>query len=262
MGLTHRVYRSGSGVPVVMLHGITTYSFIWNKVIPYLTPDYEVIAPDLLGCGDSSKDISVSYSLSARADRIAALIEQLQLGPVHLVGHDLGGGISQIIAVRYPHLLKSLTLINSVGFDYWPVQPIIAMRTPILRQLVMSTLDLGTFQVIVKRGIFHKDLVTAELMEQFSKPFKASEGRKAFLHFAHCLDNQDLMCIVPQLQQLKIPTLILRGDGDVYLSAAIAERLSQEIPGAQLKRIGTAGHFIQEDEPKWIAESLIHFWRG
>ena len=71
----------------------------------------------------------------------------------HLVGHDLGGGISQIMAVNKPNSIIDLTLINSVAYDYWPVQPIIAMRTPIIRQIAMASLDFGTFKIIVQHEV-------------------------------------------------------------------------------------------------------------
>lgn len=253
--------REGEGEPVLLVHGITTYSFIWRKVIPLLAERYEVFAPDLLGCGDSDKPLDVSYSLKAHADRLVGLMDKLGIGKVHFVGHDLGGGMGQIVAATHPARLHDLAMVNTVAYDYWPVQPIVALRTPVVREFLMACVDVGAFILLVRRGLYHKDRVTDELMELFVRPLQSSEGRKAFLHFARCLDNTNLMEIVPMLRALALPVLIVRGDADPYLSATIAERLHAEIPGSQLRRIATASHFLQEDEPGFLAGTLLDFWR-
>ncbi len=164
--------REGAGQPVLLVHGITTYSFIWRKIIPLLTPQYDVIALDLLGCGNSDKPLDVDYSIKSQADIIAKFIKELKLEKLHLVSHDIGGGVAQILSVNYPELIIDVTVINSVAYDFWPVQPIIAMRTPIVRQLAMATLDFGAFRLIVKRGLYYKEALTDELMEYFWEPMK------------------------------------------------------------------------------------------
>jgi len=251
--------RSGAGEPLLLVHGITTYSFLWRNIIPLLADRFDVIALDLLGCGDSDKPLDVSYALKDHAEYLRAFVDALGLCTCHFVGHDLGGGIGQIFAVRHPELLHDLTVINSVAYDFWPVQPIIAMRTPIIRQFMMAAVDLGAFQLIVRRGVYHKERVTPELMRLFMKPLASPEGRKAFLHFAHCLNNDDLTSIAPDLRRLAIPVMIVRGDADAYLSSGIAERLHAEIPGSRLIRTATGGHFIQEDEPDWLAATIASF---
>src|SRR5512139_1329348 len=130
-GHDHAYRREGAGAPALLVHGITTHSVLWRDVLPELAAGHDVVAPDLLGCGASEKPLDVSYGLAAHAERMAALVEALGLGPVHFVGHDLGGGIGQILAVRRPDLVRTLTLVNPVGYDYLPVQPITALRTPI-----------------------------------------------------------------------------------------------------------------------------------
>ena len=254
--------RAGSGQTVLMVHGITTYSFIWRKIIPHLTPNYDVIALDLLGCGNSDKPLDVDYSIKNQANLIAKFIEKLKLEKLHLVAHDIGGGVAQILSVNYPELIKDVTVINSVAYDFWPVQPIIAMRTPIIRQFAMATLDIGAFRLIVKRGLYHKEALTDELMEYFWEPMKTRLGRKAFLHLAECLNNKQLLEISDKLHSSEIPFLIIRGEADVYLSADIAESLHKNIRGSKLIKIPTAGHFMMEDEPEQIARGLIQFFEG
>ncbi|MCK5342537.1 MAG: alpha/beta hydrolase [Candidatus Heimdallarchaeota archaeon] len=254
-------HREGSGEAILLVHGITTYSFIWRKLVPLLSANYDVVSIDLLGCGESDKTLDVEYSIKHHSFLIKEFITQLGIKKFHFLGHDVGGGIGQIFAVKNPEYLFDLTLINSVAYDFWPVQPIIAMRTPIIRQMVMATLDLGTFKLIVKRGLYHKNKLTPELMEYFWKPMKTKEGRKSFIHFANCLNNQHLLEIEDELRKLKVPVLIIRGDADPYLSLRISQKLHSEIPGSRLIKIATGSHFIQEDEPEMIVEAVVHFFK-
>ncbi len=253
-------FAKGKGQPVLLMHGISTYSFIWRKIVPLLDKDYQVLGIDLPGCGASSKGIEEPYSIKRLASLLNDFLKKKGIQKIHLVGHDVGGGIAQIFAVNFPEKLYSLTLMNSVAYDFWPVQPIIAMRIPIIRQLAMATLDKGGLRMIVRRGLYHKEKLTKELLDYFWEPMKTKEGRKAFLHFVASLDNNELLEIETTLHQLAIPVLIIRGDADPYLSAAIAEKLTKNIPGAKLVRISTGSHFIQEDEPELIAKELKTFF--
>lgn len=252
-------YRIGSGSPLLLVHGITTYSFIWRQVVPFLKDQFELIVVDLPGCGDADKSLEVDLSLKHHAKLLCQFIRFLYIDRLHLVGHDVGGGICQIMAVSEPQLFDSLTLINTVAYDFWPVQPIISMRTPIIRQLAMASLDIGALKFIVKRGMFHRERVSKELMNLFWLPLKTSAGRKAFLYFARCLNNNDLLEIADKISQLTLPVLIIRGDADVYLSKLIAEKLHANIPGSRYEVLPTAGHFIQEDEPEQLAHIMAQF---
>lgn len=253
-------FDKGYGEAVLLVHGITTYSFIWRKIVPLLENEFRVLGLDLPGCGSSNKIVDEPYSIKNHTYLLKDFLQEVGIAKVHLVGHDVGGGVAQIFATKFPQMLYSLTLMNSVAYDFWPVQPIIAMRTPIIRQLAMATLDKGALRMIVKRGVYYKENVTRELLDYFWEPMKTKSGRKAFLHFAASLDNQHLMAIEDQLLNMQIPALIMRGDADPYLSAAISEKLASNIPKAKLIKIPTASHFMQEDEPDLISDELRAFF--
>lgn len=252
-------YREGSGETILLIHGITTYSFIWASMFHALKNEYEVIAVDLLGCGGSDKPVDVDYSIKNQALLIREFLQTLNISKVHVVGHDVGGGIAQILTVSFPDLVITSTFINSVAYDFWPVQPIITIRTPIIRQLAMAILDMGMFKLIIQRGLFYKEKATPELMNYFFAPMRDKDGRKAFLHFAACLNNQDLMDISGGLRQIKTPVLIIRGEADVYLGSVISEKLHSEIPGSELAFVPDGGHFIQIDVPDLLVQKWHKF---
>lgn len=101
----------------------------------------------------------------------------------------------------------------------------------------MASLDLGTFKLIIKRALYHKELLTDELLQKFRKPLSTIEGRKAFLHFAHCLNNHDLLETEAELRLLDIPVLVilLMAENDMLAERAedslllglIGEKVSQ-----------------------------------
>ncbi len=246
----------GRGEPVLLVHGITTYSFLWKDVVPALTDNFKVITVDLLGCGESDKPHGGDYSISAQAEIIVKLLDRLGLERTHLVGHDVGGGIGQIIAVRYPERVRTLTLINTVAYDYWPVQPIITLRVPLLRHIAVAAFNLGVLRAIILRGFVHREKVTKELMSLFSRPLQTPEGKEGLLQLAKCLDHRHLMEIAGQLRDLPMPTLIIWGERDIYLKSAIAERLHREIKNSKLVYLPTAGHFVPLDEPARTAELI------
>lgn len=258
-GYNLRYYRAGKGDPVLLIHGITSYSFIWEDVFETLAKKYDVIAVDLFGCGHSEKTLQIDHSLKNHAKLLWLFMDRLNLEKTHLVGHDVGGGIAQIMMVSAPGRIHTVTLINSVAYDFWPVQPITTMRTPVIRQLAMATLDMGVFRMMISKGMYHQEKVDRSMMEVFNMPMQTKEGRKAFLHFARCLDNQNLLEIEQQLRETVCPVLIIRGDQDIYLSSSISEKLHSEIPGSQLQKMPTAGHYAMLDEPEQVLEAIQNF---
>lgn len=244
---------------MLLIHGITTWSFIWDNLTPQLSQKFDLISIDLLGCGDSDKPKDADYSIAAQAEIIRKFLDHLQIEKVHLVCHDIGGGIGQILAVKYPGRLYDLVLINSVAYDFWPVQPIISLRTPVIRQLGMALLDVGFLKLLVKRGVYYKEGVTDEVMESFYKPLKNAEGKDAFLSLTKSLDNMQLMSISEKLRALQIPVLIIRGNADIYLNPEISKKLHSEIKNSKLEIIEKGGHFVQLDEAQLLVDLIDKF---
>ena len=93
-------HRHGQGEPMLLIHGITTYSFIWDNLLPGLSSRYDLIVPDLLGCGESDKEVE-DMSPGAQAEMIVGLMEKLDIESAHVVTYDIGGAVGQILAVNH-----------------------------------------------------------------------------------------------------------------------------------------------------------------
>src|SRR6476659_9362098 len=108
-------YRAGGeGPPLVLIHGITSSSASWEKVLPGLAERFTILAPDLLGHGQSDKP-SGDYSLGSHACLIRDLMLALGYGPATIAGHSLGGGIAMQLAYQFPELMQRLVLVSSGG---------------------------------------------------------------------------------------------------------------------------------------------------
>jgi pimeloyl-ACP methyl ester carboxylesterase len=250
-------HRKGRGEPVLLVHGILAHSFIWHEVQPALAERHDVVAVDLLGCGDSTMQLSLSLSLKAQADHLAELIQWLGLGKVHLVGHEVGGAIAQVLAATHPKVVRSLSLVNSVAGDLWPSFPVSALKTPFLRQLVLSALDAGLSSWLVRRALSHREKVTEELMNEYHRPLQTITGRRALLHFASCLEAGDLVALEPELRKCAQPVNLVWGTADRYLAPGTPDRLVATFPGARLRRIEGAGHLVPIDEPAKLSAALL-----
>jgi pimeloyl-ACP methyl ester carboxylesterase len=249
--------RTGRGETVLLVHGTLTSSVIWREVVPHLAGRRQVVVVDLLGCGDSTNPTRLSLSAKAQADYLAELVQWLGIGPVHLVGHEVGGAVGQVLAVRHPKLLRSLTLVNSVAGELWPVRPITALRVPIARQLFLSMCDAGFGDWLVRSALFHRERATPALMRALRDPLQTLTGRRAAVHFARCLDSSDLTSIASDVGRLTLPVTIVWGSADRYLPRETPERLLASFPGARLHRIETAGHLVPIDEPERLAQILL-----
>jgi pimeloyl-ACP methyl ester carboxylesterase len=261
-GLKIAYQRQGRGEPMLLVHGTTTYSFIWDTLVPGLSPSFDVIAIDLLGGGKSDKPRQADYSIFAQAEIIHNFILALGLNTVHFVSHGAGGGIAQVMAVRYPEQLMDLVFINPFGFDKWPVQPVNMMRVPFIWDIAVAMFDLGFLRLVIEQGVYYKDRVTDEVMRLFCEPIKTRDGKYGFLQLAKSLTSGYLTDLREELLRLKMPVLIIRGEADPYLSLQISRTLHEKIKGSTLIQIKTGGHFIQLDEPDKLVVLIKDFISG
>lgn len=247
----------GEGEPLLLIHGIPTSSFLWRKVVPLLSRDHRVLAPDLLGYGDSEKPAGADLGVRAQARYVAELLEKLGWERGAVVGHDIGGGVAQVLAAENPEMVRALVLVDSIAYDSWPVPEIERLKEPVWDE-IFKTLDLSRgFRKALERGLV-RVAVDDELVEAYVRPF-AGEGRFAYLRAARALRTQDLLDLMPRVEALSIPTLLLWGERDEFQKVEYARRLAAAMPRAKLRVIPEAGHFLPEDAPEDVASAIREF---
>jgi pimeloyl-ACP methyl ester carboxylesterase len=254
-GTPIRWLEQGTGAPVVLVHGIPTSPALWRHVVPLL-PELRVLAFEMTGYGESipageGHDISVG----AQADRLNAWIEHLGLGPVPLVGHDLGGGVVHIAAVRRPDLCAGLMITNGIGYDSWPIPSVKAMRAtaPLLSRLPAAALK-PALGVLLARG--HDDNgVARESLAVHFRPYAEHGGGAAMARQVRALDVQDTLAVQDRLPALHVPARVVWGVADQFQKVKYGERFARDL-GTTLRRIEDGKHFTPEDHPEVIAEEI------
>ena len=123
----------GGVPPVIAMHGIPTWSYLYHDVLDELATVTRVIAPDFIGHGWSDRRDMFDRSLVAQRAMIVALMDYLCIDRATLIGHDTGGGVALMMGIENPDRVARLVLSNIVAYDSWPIDDMIAAGTPIGR---------------------------------------------------------------------------------------------------------------------------------
>lgn len=246
----------GEGEPIVFLHGFPTSSHLWRDVVPLVPPGHRVVVLDLLGFGRSDMPNGRDLSLGGHAQRVLQLMDQLRIQRATLVGHDIGGGIAQLLAVRHPTRVARLCLVDSVGFDEWPTRDVkVAKASLPLTRYLPATWILGIVKSDLQRGYAEHERGVHSI-DQYLKPFGTPEGRDVLVAHLLALDSAETMAIAPRLRDIVAPTALVWGAHDPFLTLTLARRLQEAIPRATLETISDVRHFTPEEAPESVAAVL------
>ena len=246
----------GAGVPVVFLHGFATSGHLWNEVVSLMPPGHRLVVVDLLGHGRSDPPQGRALTLAAHASRIASLLDILQVGAACLVGHGVGGGIAQAVALAHRQHVSHLALVSSIAFTDWPPRDMRLARAamPLLRHLPPAWL-LSMVRSELERG-YSDPARASHALDKFGRPFTTREGRDALREHILALDAGETGALAARLGTLRLPTSIVWGGDDPFLSEAFGRRLADAIPGAEFELVPGARHFTPEDAPRQVADAI------
>ena len=263
----HVFYRSaGSGPVIVMAHGITSTSATWANVLPYLAEHFTVIAPDLLGHGESAKPRG-DYSLGAYASGIRDLMVALGHQRATFVGHSLGGGVAMQMAYQFPEHCERLVLVSSGGLGRG-ITPLLRAASLPGSELVLPLLvndQLVGVGRAVGRVLGRLGLrVHTDVGEVLRGHASLSDGatRSAFLHTLRGIvdlrgqrvDASDRLYLAQAL-----PFLVVWGQRDPIIPVEHACEAHRLVPGSRLEVFPDAGHYPHLDDPLRFVRLLIDF---
>jgi pimeloyl-ACP methyl ester carboxylesterase len=264
----HRVfYRScGSGPVVVLVHGITSTSATWATVLPYLGERFTVIAPDLLGHGESAKPRG-DYSLGAYASGIRDLLIALGHERATFVGHSLGGGVAMQLAYQFPEHCERLVLVSSGGLGRDISALLRAASLPgseLVLPLLVNERVVGAGRAVgrlLARIGLRADTDVGEVLRGHAS-LSDGEARAAFLHTLRAIvdpggqrvDASDRLYLAQA-----IPFLLIWGERDPIIPVKHATAAHRLVPGSRLELFAGAGHFPHLDDPLRFVRLLIDF---
>ncbi len=246
--------------PVLLLHGFPLSSFEWRDLLPLFASRFRVIAPDLLGSGDSDKPVGRSLDLGAQAGYMRELLVQLGIEQLAVVGHSVGGGIAQLLALDGAGV-EALVLVDSISVDGWAAGRLGEIQPGSTRPGLPA--DVGT---IVRRvfdlGMLHRARVSDHHLAEYLRPFDGDEGAAAFVRVAASIDGAGLKGREEGLASLEIPVLMLWGEDDPFLPVEIAERLNEAIPSSTLGLLPGCGHFLIDEAPDTLGPMIFEYLRA
>jgi len=261
-GLRMHYLDEGEGDPVLCLHGEPTWSFLYRRMIPVLSPVARVVAPDYFGFGRSDKPVDQGwYTFDCHFRSIARLVDELDLRNLTVVCQDWGGPIGLRLAVEQPERVARLVILNT-GVD--PGRP--PSRTWLrFREIVRSAG--GDFQPgrLTRMGVV-SGLADA-VIAAYDAPFPAAQAKAGVLAFAEQVPTEPehpntapLMAIRESLSAWEKPALVLFGDSDLIFAPEVAVAFARLIPGAlPAEFVENAGHFVQEDAGEEVAARIVEF---
>lgn len=265
----HRVsYRTaGDGGPVVLLiHGIVGCAAQWDQVAPLLAERYTVIAPDLLGHGQSAKPRG-DYSLGAYAASVRDLLVALGHRRATVVGHSLGGGVAMQFSYEYPPFAERLVLVSSGGLGR-EVHLMLRAATLPGSEIVLPLIAHqrlhgvgGAVGGFLGRLGLQAGTDLAEMARGYGSLADAG-ARQAFIHSLRAvldIGGQRVSATDRLYLAALLPSLIIWGAQDPLIPVEHAAVASRGLPNSRLEIFEDAGHFPQLHEPVRFARTLIDF---
>jgi pimeloyl-ACP methyl ester carboxylesterase len=257
-GATISYRDEGHGPAVLLLHGFPLDGRMWDAQVPALAASgHRVIAPDFRGFGRSQPPAG-AFSIESLADDVHALAQQL-IGatgmPFVLAGLSMGGYVSLAYARKYTDTLRALVLVDTKAESDTPEgKEGRAKMIQLAREKGSVAIgDAMQPKLLSPDTIQHKPAIV--------KALRAMTDANPAITLEHALaamrDRPDQSDLLPKL---KVPTLIVVGDGDVITPPAVAESMQRAIPGgAHLAVIRGAGHMSPMEQPEQVNRNLIAF---
>ena len=250
-GLEVAYRRAGEGPPLVLVHGATSDGRLWQPQLEALADHFTVVAWDEPGAGDSS-DIPADFKLADYADALAALIEDLELGPAHVAGLSWGGTVALELYRRRPQLVATLIFMDSyAGWKGSLPDEEVRARVEVTRQMLARSAEEPP---PVLPGLFAGD-PPAEYLPLLADVSGAVRPESMRVQLS-LMAETDLSDVLPTIA---VPTLLIWGELDARSPLAVAHEFERAIPGARLVVIPDCGHVSNVEQPEQVNAAVRKF---
>ena len=280
----HYVTR-GEGEPILFLHGFPQFWFLWRRQLADLGSDHAVYAPDMRGFNLSCRPEEVeAYRMRYLLADVRELIEQLDVAPLTLVGHDWGGIVSWAFALKYPEMLERLVIIDGAPPFTWNRD---LRESPKQRQAVnymlefskpspgpeemLSANDFSLMDDLLLRiggrGAQLSDEERAAYHEAWSQPGALRGGLNYYR--AARMGEQVAAAGAPEeyeskitSQTVQVPTMVIWGENDAALLPSLTRGLSEWVPELRVEIVPGAGHWVPFERPEEVNRLIREFVDG
>lgn len=259
-GIRYQVTLTGSGEPLVMLHGFTGSSVDWSLFVPYFAQQYQVITIDLLGHGETdSPTDAMRYALKHLRRDLVTIIQNVSSEPVHLLGYSMGARLALYLAINHMGMFQSLILESgSPGIE--DEDDRIARRES--DDDLADRIEQGGIEAFVEEW---EDLPLWEsqrhLPEQVRKQVRLQRLLNNPIGLGNSLRGYGTgvqPSLWDKLATLSLPTLLITGELDRKFSDT-ADQMSRLIPATRVRVIARCGHNVHLENPRAFAGEVLDF---
>ncbi len=235
----------GAGEPVLFLHGFPATRRRWSQVAHRLAnAGHRVLAPDLVGYGESEPAPGVGVGMVNQARWMLELMDRLGIERAAVVAHDVGTAVAQLMLVRAPNRIWALALMDGVYGGEWAMEAVASIQS-------WEVAQAGRLAPVLARRL-------GKGMGEILAAYEGEEGGRRLIRAARDLDPRDTAGILGALKTSHIPALVLWGDRDPYFPVDSVARPLADLLAGEL-RIFPAGHFLPLDAPEEVGEALCAF---
>lgn len=272
-GSNMHYYDTGSGDPILFLHGIPTSAYLWRNIIPVLSPFARCIAPDLIGMGQSDKP-DIEYRVFDHIAYIEAFINALKLKNITLVLHGWGS----VIGLDYArHNEKNIKAIAFYESHLQPVKNWDQLSLPVQQLATLLSRPGASYRAIVKQNYFIEKLLprsvirklTDEEMANYRAPFLSPDSRKPLWQYVKDLPlgngPDDVVALIQQysewLQKTKIPKLLLYAIPGFMTTVETVCWARDHLSNIEIVSLDDALHLAQESVPEQFSSALLTWYQ-
>jgi pimeloyl-ACP methyl ester carboxylesterase len=249
----------GKGQPLMLIHGHGESIYTWRRNIGGLAERFAVYALDLKGFGDSGKPLDGDYSVPAMAELVLQFMHALKIEKTVLVCRSFAGKIGIRAILSDPSLFNGLVLLGSAIGDFaiWPA--FLAMADEGVGEKMMLAQNETNMRPVVESLHDKSYTVTIEDIREFLRPSKGTAAIIAYLtYFRDFIADRGLL--LEELEKLTVPTLIIWGKNDAFISPRHGELIKKRIKNAKLGIVDKGGHNVHEDQPEKVNRLIIEFF--
>lgn len=242
-GIKTAYLEAGSGEPVLMLHGSgpgVSGTANWQRNIPELSKHFHVLAPDIVGFGDTDRPDDIVYSLRTWTDHVWAFLDAHGIEKTAVVGNSLGGRIALQMATDRPDRISRMVLMGAPGVGMTPTEGLAALRAYEPSHEAMRHMLRTYFAV-------NPDLITDELVKI---RYEASIANGAFEAYNAMFTDprhkgSELAITAEEVEAITTPTLLVHGREDKVVPLAVSITMLGLLPNADLHVFSRCGHWTQ-----------------
>ena len=254
---------SGSGYPVLFIHGIPTSGRLWKGVVQKMRDNFTCLAVDLPGLGRTPRGSDGLRHLEAVADRIEQIRVENNIEKWHVVGHDAGSAIAVHYAFRFQEHVDRLALLSPAVFpELKPYHLFRIIRRPVIGELLAPAVNTIFWNIAMREAVEDQSAELKDTVAEFHAPFSGPLGAWRLMSILRWGNPEEVLASIPaMLPQLTIPTLIFQGSRDKAVPEGFAQRASALIPRSKVITVDS-GHFIPLNNPDVVATELLRFFGG